>query len=684
MNTILLKSIFLPLLALAVQWVMWPWLKPFVWFLFFPAVFFSACLGGLWSGLISTIISIILVWYFFIPPQFSWVIENQTNLYSIVLFLVMGYLFSDSQERLRLAQQHIEAALAETRAAHEKNRLCMSEARFEAIFEQVAVGMALVATDGHWLRINHKLCRIVGHSQEELLLQSIENLIHSDNSETWRDIVRPVLAGNILTLSIERRFIRKDGNPLWINLTIALVHNPDAMPNYFIVVLENIENRKQAEEQLRKLAQAVEQSPESIVISNLEATIEYVNEAFVKNTGYTRDEVVNQNPRILQSGKTPPKTYLALWDSLINDHAWKGEFINRRKDGSEYVELAVIAPLRQPDGRISHYVAVKEDITERKQTEVALRESETKFRLLAENTTDCIFWLEPNGHYRYISPACEHIYNCSPEDFLNNPELMTNIIHPDDQEAYRLHLANHTQADQYKLEFRIQHKDGSIRWLSHYCQPMYGEDDEYLGRYGSNRDITQRKLAEISLQDSELRYRELAERSPLAIQVFSLGGETLRVNQAWEKMWGVPFSALNQYNVLQDKQLMAIGILPLLERAFSGEAVQFPNHEYDRACTEEVLHPGGKLWIHAFAYPVYDAYGKLLEVVLLQEDISERKRVENELKRRMDELERFNRAMVGRELQMIILKREINELCQAEGLPTRYVIRTTIPEKANN
>ncbi|WP_295456577.1 PAS domain S-box protein [uncultured Thiodictyon sp.] len=119
------------------------------------------------------------------------------------------------------------------------------------------------------------------------------------------------------------------------------------------------------EAQLRKLAQAVEQSPESIVITNLEGQIEYVNEAFVRATGYDRAEAIGQNPRILQSGKTPLTTHRDLWEALRAGRPWQGEFVNRRRDGSEYTEHAIITPLRQGDGAISHYVAVKEDITEK-------------------------------------------------------------------------------------------------------------------------------------------------------------------------------------------------------------------------------------------------------------------------------------------------------------------------------
>jgi len=149
------------------------------------------------------------------------------------------------------------------------------------------------------------------------------------------------------------------------------------------------------EDELRKLAQAVEQSPESIVITNLDAEIEYINASFLQATGYSRDEVIGQNPRVLQSGKTPPATHAAMWNALSHGQPWKGEFINQRKDGSEYVEFAIITPLRQPDGTISHYVAVKEDVTEKKHLGEELdRHRHHLEKLVAERTAQLEFALD--------------------------------------------------------------------------------------------------------------------------------------------------------------------------------------------------------------------------------------------------------------------------------------------------
>jgi PAS domain S-box-containing protein len=168
----------------------------------------------------------------------------------------------------------------------------------------------------------------------------------------------------VLGRRIEWTALRADGTEFPVEMTIGAMKEDGKYS--FSAYIHDITERRHNEELLRKLSLAVEQSPESVVITNVDARIEYVNAAFTRNTGYSLDEVINRNPRFLQSGKTPSETYKEMWQSLIHGQAWKGEFHNRRKDGSDYVEFAIITPIRQPDGRISHYVAVKEDISEKK------------------------------------------------------------------------------------------------------------------------------------------------------------------------------------------------------------------------------------------------------------------------------------------------------------------------------
>ena len=133
-----------------------------------------------------------------------------------------------------------------------------------------------------------------------------------------------------------------------------------------------IAERKKTEMQIRKLSLAVEQSPNIIVITDIHANIEYVNPIFTKKTGYTLEEAIGENPRILKSGETQPEVYKELWETIKSGRAWRGEFINKRKNGERYLESVYIAPIKNTEGVTTHFVAVKEDITERRKDEESL------------------------------------------------------------------------------------------------------------------------------------------------------------------------------------------------------------------------------------------------------------------------------------------------------------------------
>lgn len=143
-----------------------------------------------------------------------------------------------------------------------------------------------------------------------------------------------------------------------------------------IWIFRDITARKQNEDALRQLSVAVEQSPVSVVITNLKGEITYVNRRFTECTGYTDEEVLGQNPRILKSDHTSPEQYRELWDTITRGEEWRGEFRNKKKNGDLYWESVVISPIRNSDGKTSYFLAVKEDITERKVAEVHARQAQ--------------------------------------------------------------------------------------------------------------------------------------------------------------------------------------------------------------------------------------------------------------------------------------------------------------------
>jgi diguanylate cyclase (GGDEF)-like protein/PAS domain S-box-containing protein len=156
---------------------------------------------------------------------------------------------------------------------------------------------------------------------------------------------------------------------IWIDSTFLPEYDEKGEIEYVLKVSTNITKRKEAEKELIKLSQAVEQSPNTIIITDLEGNIEYTNATFTQTSGYTQAEVIGKNPRFIHAGKTAKITYDAMWADIANGKTWYGEFINRRKDGTEYIEAVKTSPIFQADGSITNYMMIKDDITEKKRVE---------------------------------------------------------------------------------------------------------------------------------------------------------------------------------------------------------------------------------------------------------------------------------------------------------------------------
>jgi len=255
-----------------------------------------------------------------------------------------------------------------TDPARAQTALQESEERYRTLAEQVPAIIYRAALDesSSTAYISGAI-RQLGYFPEEWI----------GNAGLWAELLHPEDRESVLRmvahsqrtgepLSCEYRLRGKDGGWRDIHDQAQVVFDGEGRPVALQGVMRDITARKAAEAEIRKLTLMVNQSPISIVITDLDGRIEYVNEACVSITGYSREELTGQTPRVLKSGKTPQATYEALWEHLTSGQSWKGEFINRRKDGSEYHELATMVPLRQADGRVTHYAALKEDITEKR------------------------------------------------------------------------------------------------------------------------------------------------------------------------------------------------------------------------------------------------------------------------------------------------------------------------------
>lgn len=214
---------------------------------------------------------------------------------------------------------------------------------------------------------------------------------------------------------------RRDGTPLTGWLAVDAVRNQAGQVVNRVAVLRDLSRLRADEEMIRKLTAAVEQSPTSIVITSTAPAIEYANAQFFRSTGYLPEEVIGRNPKVLQSGQTPQATYDAMWARLTAGQTWEGEFINRRKDGSVYIESAILAPLLDTAGRVTHYVGVKYDITAQKEAEKSMRLAEQVIAHTYEGVMIC----DAAQRIVDINPAFARITGYTREQVLGrNPSML--------------------------------------------------------------------------------------------------------------------------------------------------------------------------------------------------------------------------------------------------------------------
>ncbi|QQS36954.1 MAG: PAS domain S-box protein [Ignavibacteriales bacterium] len=242
--------------------------------------------------------------------------------------------------------------------------LQQSEERYKSLFDSSPVGVLLEDEKGIIISVNDAFCKITGYEKSELIGNNIRLLSTPDKYGLIEQNIQQLLSGSILDHDVETT--RKDGTIIIVHLNETTIILPDGRKG-ILSISEDVTEKKKSEMELKKLSSAVEQSPVTIVMTDLKGDIDYINPNFTKSTGYTSEEVLGKNPRILNSGEQSGTNYKELWETILSGKVWQGEFLNKKKNGELFWESATISPLINKNGVITNFIAVKEDITERKQ-----------------------------------------------------------------------------------------------------------------------------------------------------------------------------------------------------------------------------------------------------------------------------------------------------------------------------
>jgi len=246
------------------------------------------------------------------------------------------------------------------------------EERFRATFEQAAVGIAHVAPDGRWLRVNGKLCEILGYEKAELMGGGFQELTLPEDLQSDLQHVQRLLQGEEAHYMLEKRYRRKNGETIWARLTVSLVRDESDRPDYFISVVEDITARHDSEERLRQAAAVFESASEGVMITDLDGVLLAVNQAFCDITGYSRGESLGQTTRLLRSNRHGREFFQSLWATLGQVGHWQGEVWNRRKNGEVYPSWMTISTVYDADSKPMQYVALLKDVSQIRRSEEQL------------------------------------------------------------------------------------------------------------------------------------------------------------------------------------------------------------------------------------------------------------------------------------------------------------------------
>ena len=423
-----------------------------------------------------------------------------------------------------------------TERKRSEQNLRESEERFRATFEKARAGMVTTDLKGRFLQVNPAFCTFLGFSEDELLKLTVRDVTHPDDQGETERQFREVAAGAREVIDLEKKYVRKDGATVWGNTTAAFLFDLESRPTYCVAVIQDVTERKWAEEALRSTNQMLQtliySSPLAIVVQERDGNVSLWNPAAEQMLGWTEAEILGHPNPIVPNEKE------ALRQEVMVGRAVTGlEKIRHRKDGSPIYLSSSVAPTIGADGSSIGTVTIMADITEGKQAEEALRATNQTLRTLIYASPLAIVGLDPEGNVEMWNPAAERIFGWSEEEVLGN--FLPFIPEDKYEEFCALREVVLQGGVSTGVELCRRKKDGSPIYISLSTAPIRDAEGNITGIIGIMADITERKRVEeeraqllrrlVTAQEEEQRRlsRELHDQMGQSIAALMLGLKSL-------------------------------------------------------------------------------------------------------------------------------------------------------------
>ena len=551
-----------------------------------------------------------------------------------------------------------------------EQRIQESEERFRKVFELAPVGICVAGPETQYIKVNQAFCRMVGYSEQEVLAKSWTELCHPDDLAVALKGKDALWGGSAELLDEKRRYIHRDGTVVWTQVRVSIVKASDGRPLYSVVHVEDITERRRADEALRG-AQEFSQATIDALSSNIcvldeSGTIIAVNRAWREFAEANRkeDRGIHEGSAADNEGICEGVNYLEVCDQATGPEAKEAvEFASGiravlRGDQVQYSrEYSCHSPNEQRwfMSRVTRFdinglarvVVAHINITERKRSEQALAESEVRFRSMADSCPSILWVSDKEGNLEFINKECRQFFAAASSEM--KAAEWQSLIHPDDAPEY-VRVFNCAAMDHkpFSAEVRVRRGDGEWRFLGSNAQPRLSPSSEYIGHIGLSADITERKLNKQAREFQHSLIRTIQEVALDGILVVDNEGNVLSHNERLFEVWQIPPSEIPR--PLRAATLGA-PIPPLLSASL--ERVRDPECYLRRArelyadpdaideCEVE-LKDGRTL--ERYSTSLRNEHGRYLARAWFFRDITERKRYEQELIRAQEGAEAANRA----------------------------------------
>ena len=612
---------------------------------------------------------------------------------------IVPFLTSEGKPRQYVAiraditeRKRAEEALRESLSTSDRALKELADQKFA--LDQHAI-VAVTDVQGTITYVNEKFCSISKYSKGELIGQN-HRILNSGHhpKEFFQHMYKTIANGKVWHGEIKNR--ARDGSIYWVDTTIVPFVNSEGKPRQYVAIRADITERKRAEEAVKESLATSESALKDladqkfaldqhaiVAVTDVQGTIVYVNEKFCAISQYSRDELIGQNHRILNSGHHPKEFFQEMYRTIANGKVWHGEIKNRAKDGSIYWVDTTIVPFLNADERPRQYVAIRADITERKQAE-GVRE---RLAAIVESSDDAIISKTIDGTITAWNRGAEKLFGYSASEAVGKPMVM--LLRPERaaEEAEILARIRRGESVEHFETVRVR-KDGQKTDVSVTISPIRDSRGTIIGASNIARDIAGRKRAEQTLKESlatsERALKELADQKfaldqHAIVAVTDVQGTITYVNEK--------FCAISQYSkdelIGQNHRILNSGYHPK----------EFFQQMYKTIANGGVWHgeiknrakDGSIYWVDTTIVPFAGPEGKPRQYVAIRADIKERKLVEEALHEQSRVLELAQVLVRDMETRIVLWNLGAEKLYgftkeEAIGRVSHELLRTEFPQ----